>query len=131
MRDSAMVEVLKDHGFHGVDLSLISKLKKPDYYGITLTMDARAALGYQYKHLKSLPQAERVLAYVGKVGSVSSWEMMNILGILSPTKRISEIRRMPGITVHQKWETDGKTKWLRYWIERKDDEEDQVLVQAD
>lgn len=127
MRDSAMVEVLKDHGFYGMDLSLISKLKKPDYYGIQLTMDARAALGYQYKHLKSLPQVERILAYVGKVGSVSSWEMMNILGILSPTKRISEIRRMPGYTVTQKWESDGKSKWLRYWIERKDDEEDQVL----
>ena len=130
MRDSAMVEVLHDHGFYGADLSLISKLKRPDYYGITLTMDARAALGYQYKHLKSLPQAERMIAYMDKTGSISSWEAMNILGILSPTKRISEIRRMPGIEVHQKWESDGNSKWLRYWIERKDDEDTEVLDQV-
>ena len=121
MRDSVMVEVLHDHGFLGADLSIISKLKRPEYYGITLTMDARAALGFQYKHLKSLPQVERMIAYMDKTGSVSSWEAMNILGILSPTKRISEIRRMPNIIVHQKWETDGKSRWLRWSIERRKD----------
>ena len=122
MKDSLMVKTLHDHGFTGVDLSLISKLKKPDYYGIQLTMEARAALGYTSKTLKSLPQAERMIAYMDRMGSITSWEAMNILGILSPTKRISEIRRMDGITVHQKWESNGQSKWLRYWIERNEDE---------
>ena len=123
MKDAAMVKMLHDHGFIGADLSLISKLKKPDRYGIELTMEARAALGYQYKSLRSLPQIDRMIAYMDRMGSVSSWEAMNILGILSPTKRISEIRRLPGITVHQKWEGNGKSKWLRWWIEREKDAE--------
>lgn len=123
MKDAVMVKVLREHGFTGVDLSIISKVKKPDKYAIGLTMEARAALGYQYKSLKSLPQIDRMIAYMDRMGSVSSWEAMNILGILSPTKRISEIRRIPGITVHQKWEGNGKSKWLRWWIEREEDAE--------
>ena len=123
MKDSLMVRVLHDHGFTGVDLSIISKLKRPDYYGIELTMDARAALGYRYKSLRSLPQTERMIAYMDRMGSITSWEAMNILGILSPTKRISEIRRMPGITVHQKWESNGEARWVRWSIEREKDDE--------
>ena len=123
MKDAVMVKVLREHGFTGVDLSIISKVKKPDKYAIELTMEARAALGYQYKSLKSLPQIDRMIAYMDRMGSVSSWEAMNILGILSPTKRISEIRKLPGITVHQKWEGNGKSKWLRWWIEREEDAE--------
>ena len=123
MKDAVMVKVLREHGFTGVDLSIISKVKKPDKYAIELTMEARAALGYQYKSLKSLPQIDRMIAYMDRMGSVSSWEAMNILGILSPTKRISEIRKLPGITVHQKWEGNGKSKWCRWWIEREEDAE--------
>lgn len=121
MRDSVIAEILREHGFHGVDLSLVSKVKYPEKYGVTWTMEARAVIGYQYKYLRKLPQVERILAYVEKVGSISSWEAMNILGILSPTKRMSEIRRMPGVKVTQKWESDGHSKWVRYWIEREEE----------
>lgn len=119
MRDSAMVAILKANGFGGADLSIISKIKRPEYYGVQLTMEARQVIGSQYTYLKKIRnQAERMIAYMDKVGSISSLEAMSILGILSPTKRMSEIRRMPGIIVHQKWESDGKSRWLRYWIER-------------
>lgn len=119
MRDSAMVAILKANGFGGADLSIISKIKRPEYYGVQLTMEARQAIGSQYTYLKKIRnQAERMIAYMDKVGSISSLEAMSILGILSPTKRMSEIRRMPNVIVHQKWESDGKSRWLRYWIER-------------
>ena len=118
MKDAIMVETLREHGFTGMDLPLISKLKRPEYYGIQLTMDARSALGYTQSSRKDISQADRMVAYMEKMDGITSWEAMNILGILSPTKRISEIRRMPGITVKQKWESDGKTRWMRWWIER-------------
>jgi hypothetical protein len=34
---------------------------------------------------------------------------------------MSEIRRMPGVKVTQKWESDGNSKWVRYWIEREEE----------
>lgn len=118
MTDTERAELLKKMGFGGMDETLISKLRRPDYYGIQLTADASRSLGEMMRPDTKLPQVERILAYVEKVGSISSWEAMNILGILSPTKRMSEIRRMPGVKVTQKWESDGHSKWARYWIER-------------
>ena len=41
-----------------------------------------------------MTQAERALKYMDDFGSVTAWEMMVDLGIGSPTKCISNIRKM-------------------------------------
>ena len=118
MKDLEMLKVLQDHGFIGADLPMISKLKKPEVYGIQLTDEARRCLGIAAKPRKG-SQVERIIAYTKKMGSITSWEATNILNIMSFTKRISEIRRDPNYEVTQRWESDGHAKWLRYEIQEK------------
>jgi hypothetical protein len=118
MKDTEVVKVLQEHGFYGVDLPMVSKLKNPSYYGIQLTDEARRCLGIAAKPRKG-SQVERIIAYTRKMGSITSWEATNILNIMSFTKRISEIRRDPNYEVTQRWESDGHAKWLRYEIQEK------------
>ena len=120
MKDSEMVKVLQEHGFYGVDLPMVSKLKNPSYYGIQLTDEARRCLGIHAKPRKGL-QWERIIESCDKMGSITSWEATNILNIMSFTKRMSEIRRDPNYEVTQKWESDGHVRWMRYEIKKVND----------
>jgi len=45
MTDIERVEILKRCGFPGMDKELMSKLRRPEYYGIQLTADASRSLG--------------------------------------------------------------------------------------
>ena len=124
MTDQERVEILRDHGFIGIDLPMISKLKQPDYYGIQLTDEAIRVLGAYAAPRTRMSQTDAILHYVDRMGSITSWEATNILNIMSFTKRMSEIRQMPGFIVSQKWESNGRSKWLRYFIERSEENAD-------
>jgi len=123
MRDSEIVKVLQEHGFYGIDLPMVSKLKNPSYYGIQLTTEAQRCLGIAAKPRKG-NQTERILEYVKRMGSITSWEATNILNIMSFGKRMSELRHDPHYTVTQKWESDGHVKWLRYEVHEQETETD-------
>ena len=116
MTDNEKVELLKQFGFFGVDLPLISKLKSPEYYGIQLTTDAKRCLGEVSRPDTKLTQNERIVEYAKKMGGITSWDATNILIIMSFTKRMSEIRRDPRYEVTQRWESNGRTKWMLYEI---------------
>ena len=64
-------------------------------------------------------QRQAVLNYIEEHGSITTKEAINKLGILSPTKRISELRRL-GYEFDEEWITvktrygNGKTKVKRY-----------------
>ena len=116
MTDNEKVELLKQFGFFGVDLPLISKLKSPEYYGIQLTTDAKRCLGEVSRPDTKLTQNERIVEYAKKMGGITSWDATNILNIMSFTKRMSEIRRDPRYEVTQRWESNGVTKWMLYEI---------------
>ena len=116
MTDNEKVELLKQFGFFGVDLPLISKLKSPEYYGIQLTTDAKRCLGEISRPDTKLTQNERIVEYAQKMGGITSWDATNILNIMSFTKRMSEIRRDPRYEVTQRWESNGVTKWMLYEI---------------
>ena len=116
MTDNEKVELLKQFGFFGVDLPLISKLKSPEYYGIQLTTDAKRCLGEISRPDTKLTQNERIVEYAKKMGGITSWDATNILNIMSFTKRMSEIRRDPRYEVTQRWESNGVTKWMLYEI---------------
>ena len=60
MKDVEMLKVLLDHGFVGADLPMISKLKKPEVYGIHLTDEARRCLAIAAKPRKGT-QIERIV----------------------------------------------------------------------
>ena len=116
MTDNEKVELLKQFGYFGVDLPLISKLKSPEYYGIQLTTDAKRCLGEISRPDTKLTQNERIVEYAKKMGGITSWDATNILNIMSFTKRMSEIRRDPRYEVTQRWESNGRTKWMLYEI---------------
>ena len=116
MTDNEKVELLKQFGFFGVDLPLISKLKSPEYYGIQLTTDAKRCLGEISRPDTKKTQNERIVEYAKKMGGITSWDATNILNIMSFTKRMSEIRRDPRYEVTQRWESNGVTKWMLYEI---------------
>ena len=116
MTDNEKVELLKQFGFFGMDLPLISKLKSPEYYGIQLTTDAKRCLGEISRPDTKKTQNERIVEYAKKMGGITSWDATNILNIMSFTKRMSEIRRDPRYEVTQRWESNGRTKWMLYEI---------------
>lgn len=121
MTDTERAELLKKMGFGGMDETLISKLRRPDYYGIQLTADASRSLGEMMKPDTKLSQNERIVEFAMNRGGITSFDATNILHIMSFTKRMSEIRRDPRYEVTQRWETNGHTKWMLYEIkERKD-----------
>jgi hypothetical protein len=123
MKDLEMLKVLQDHGFIGADLPMISKLKKPEVYGIQLTDEARRCLAIAAKPRKGT-QTERIVEYCKRMGSITSYEASNFLNIMSFTKRMSEIRRNPNYEVSQKSESDGHTTWMRYEIHERETEAD-------
>ena len=116
MTDQEKLELLKQFGFFGMDLPLISKLKSPEYYGIQLTTDAKRCLGEVSRPDTKKTQNERIVEYAKKMGGITSWDATNILNIMSFTKRMSEIRRDPRYEVTQRWESNGRTKWMLYEI---------------
>lgn len=121
MDEKEKLEILQRCGFGGMDLSLLSKVKKPDWYGIQLTADASRSLGEMMKPDTKLSQNERIVEFAMNRGGITSFDATNILHIMSFTKRMSEIRRDPRYEVTQRWETNGHTKWMLYEIkERKD-----------
>ena len=122
MTDKEKLELLRGFGFYGMDKEMISKLKKPEVYGIQLTTDARRCLGETVRPDTKLNQTERIIQYAQKMGGITSWDATNILYIMSFTKRMSEIRRDPRFEVTQKWESNGHSKWLRYFIERREED---------
>lgn len=63
-----------------------------------------------------MKQSQKILDYVKEHGSITSLEATRDLLIMSFTKRMSEIRRDPGYEVSQEWESNGHTRWLRYFI---------------
>lgn len=121
MDEKEKLEILQRCGFGGMDLSLLSKVKKPDWYGIQLTADASRSLGEMMRPDTKLSQNERIVEFAMNRGGITSFDATNILHIMSFTKRMSEIRRDPRYEVTQRWETNGHTKWMLYEIkERKD-----------
>ena len=115
MKDAERVDILRAHGFTGIDLPMISKLKQPEIYGIQLTDEARRCLGIAARPKRS-EQRQMILDYVERMGSITSLEATMVLQIMSFTKRMSELRRDPNYEVTQKWESNGHSKWLRYEI---------------
>lgn len=121
MDEKEKLEILQRCGFGGMDLSLLSKVKKPEWYGIQLTADASRSLGEMMRPDTKLSQNERIVEFAMNRGGITSFDATNILHIMSFTKRMSEIRRDPRYEVTQRWETNGHTKWMLYEIkERKD-----------
>ena len=121
MTDIERVEILKRCGFPGMDKSLMSKCRNPEYYGIQLTADASRSLGELLRPDTKLTQNERIVEYAMNRGGITSFDATNILHIMSFTKRMSEIRRDPRYEVTQRWEKNGHTRWLLYEIkERKE-----------
>ena len=121
MDEKERLEILQRCGFGGMDLSLLSKVKRPEWYGIQLTADASRSLGEMMRPDTKLSQNERIVEYAMNRGGITSFDATNILHIMSFTKRMSEIRRDPRYEVTQRWETNGHTKWKLYEIkERKD-----------
>lgn len=116
MTDKEKLELLQSFGFYGIDREMISKLKKPEVYGVQLTADARKCLGEVSRPDTKLTQNERIVEYAQKMGGITSWDATNILNIMSFTKRMSEIRRDPRYEVTQRWENNGHTKWMLYEI---------------
>ncbi len=129
MKDTEVVKVLQEHGFYGIDLPMVSKLKNPSYYGIQLTDEARRCLGIAAKPRKGT-QIERIVEYCKRMGSITSYEASNFLNIMSFTKRMSELRRDPNYEISQKWESDGHTSWLRYEIHERETETDAVNAEV-
>ena len=120
MTDKEKLELLHQFGFFGMDREMISKLKKPEVYGIQLTTDAKRCLGEISRPDTKLTQNERIVEYAQKMGGITSWDATNILNIMSFTKRMSEIRRDPRYEVSQRWETNGITKWMLYEIKERE-----------
>ena len=116
MTDREKLELLHSFGFKGIDREMISKLKKPELYGVQLTTDAKRCLGEISRPDTRLSQNERIVEYAQKMGGITSWDATNILHIMSFTKRMSEIRRDPRFEVTQRWESNGHTKWMLYEI---------------
>lgn len=114
MNDNAIVSLMRNAGFDGFDLSLASKIKYPNQYGIELTDEARAVLGEVRKTYKG-SQAQRILDYIGEMGSISSMEAFEHLGITSLPKRMSEIGQV--FEVIKTWHVSANGKrFIRYSI---------------
>lgn len=121
MTDIERVEILKRCGFPGMDKELMSKLRRPEYYGIQLTADASRSLGELLRPDTKLTQNERIVEYAMNRGGITSFDATNILHIMSFTKRMSEIRRDPRYEVTQRWESNGHTRWLLYEIKEREE----------
>lgn len=112
MNDYAIVSLLKSAGFEGFDLSLASKIKYPNQYGIELTEDARMVLGETLKAKKG-SQAQRILDYIDEMGSISSIEAAVHLGITCLPKRMSELAE--GYEIVKTWSVSkGGKRYIRY-----------------
>ena len=122
MTDIERVNILKRCGFTGMDKELMSKLRRPEYYGVQLTADASRSLGELLRPDTKLTQNERIVEYAMNRGGITSFDATNILHIMSFTKRMSEIRRDPRYEVTQRWENNGHTRWLLYEIKERTDE---------
>lgn len=116
MTDQEKLEILHSFGFFGMSLPILSMLKNPSYYGLQLITDARKCLGEVSRPDTMKSQNERIVEYAQKMGGITSWDATNILNIMSFTKRMSEIRRDPRYEVTQRWESNGRTKWMLYQI---------------
>jgi hypothetical protein len=120
MDEKEKLEILQRCGFGGMDLSLLSKVKKPEWYGIQLTADASRSLGEMMRPDTKKSQNERIVEYAIRRGGITSFDATNILHIMSFTKRMSEIRRDPRYEVTDKWESNGLIRWKVYEIKEKD-----------
>lgn len=70
--------------------------------------------------MEKATQRMQILDYCAKHGSITVREASDVFSMNSPTKRISELRKL-GYDVDTKWETrinkNGQTKrYLRYFI---------------
>lgn len=70
-------------------------------------------------------QRSKILAYCAEHGSITVREAFTQLGINSPTKRISEIRKSGGYKVEVIEERSGTTRWNRYFIAPVEGEENE------
>lgn len=122
MNDNERLEILQRCGFNGMDLTLLSKLKRPEYYGIQLTADASRSLGEMMRPDTKKSQNERIVEFAIRRGVITSFDATNILHIMSFTKRMSEIRRDPRYEVTDRWESNGLIRWKVYEIKERESE---------
>ena len=120
MDEKEKLEILQRCGFGGMDLSLLSKVKRPEWYGIQLTADASRSLGEMMRPDTKLSQNERIVEFAIRRGGITSFDATNILHIMSFTKRMSEIRRDPRYEVTDRWESNGLIRWKVYEIKEKE-----------
>ena len=65
-------------------------------------------------------QRGKILAYCAEHGSITVREAFTELGINSPTKRISEMRKSGEFTVTVVEERNEEKRWNRYFITRRE-----------
>lgn len=65
-------------------------------------------------------QRGKILAYCAEHGSITVREAFTELGINSPTKRISEMRKSGEYTVTVVEERNENKRWNRYFITRRE-----------
>ena len=69
-------------------------------------------------------QRSKILAYCAEHGSITVREAFTELGINSPTKRISEMRKSGEYTVTVVEERNEDKRWNRYFIAAKERDAD-------
>ena len=67
-----------------------------------------------------IPQKQRVIAYINKFGSISSWEAYSDLGITQLGARIDQLKK-EGYNFKTEWESSknrfgDKTEYKRYYL---------------
>lgn len=65
-------------------------------------------------------QVEKILAYCAEHGSITAREVFINLNVNSPRKVISLLRKSGDYTVTALPETNGETRWMRYYIRKKE-----------
>lgn len=69
-----------------------------------------------------IPQKQRVIDYINKFGSISSWEAYADLGITQLGARIDQLKK-EGYNFKTEWESSknrfgNKTEYKRYYLEK-------------
>ena len=69
-----------------------------------------------------IPQKQRVIDYINKFGSISSWEAYSDLGITQLGARIDQLKK-EGYNFKTEWESGknrfgDKTEYKRYYLEK-------------